>query len=216
MNLDLEKKYVDEDRPLEEEIIQQLGPQDTDVTVREISFILDHKETLLIFDEYDEYEKGTSSAIDTKITGTKGNPFVLITSRPDHVPKKRKTDEIQLEGFSEAAIKKCTERYLDGDSKKSKDFLQKAKDSRIYDLLKIPLLLLMLCILFNEDRALPSNRTGIIEDLIKLYIERAEKKGELFKDKDKMLNDLAELSYDASTRKPRKKRLFIKKVFPYL
>ena len=209
----IQLKYVDEDRPLEEEIIQQLGLQDTDVTVKEISFILDHTETLLTFDGYDEYEKGTSSAIDTKITGTKGNPFVLITSRPDHMPKKykHKMDEVQLKGFSKAAVEECTERYLD--SKKSKYFAQKAKDNRIYDLLKIPLLLLMLCVLFNENRSLPSNQTKLIEKLIELYILRTEKKGDHFEDKDKTLKNLAELSYQASTRK--EKRRFVNKVFPH-
>ena len=212
----IQLKHVDHDRPLEKEIIQQYGLQEVNATEKEVGFILEHVETLLIFDGYDEYQEGTNSAIDTRIKDRKGNPFVIITSRPDHMPKKykHKMDEIQLKGFSKDAIKNCTENYLDreGQLRKSEKFLQKAKDNGINDLLKIPLLLLMLCVIFIETKTLPSNKTDIIKKLIEIYIARAQQKGKVFKNKDQMLLDLGELSYKASTGKPRKKRLFIKKV----
>ena len=209
----IQLKHVDQDRPLEKEIIQQYGLQEVNATEKEVGFILEHVETLLIFDGYDEYQDGTNPAIDTKIRDIIRD---IITSRPDHMPKKYKSkmDEIQLKGFSKTAIENCTENYLDreGQSRKSEKFLQKAKDNGIKDLLKIPLLLLMLCVIFIETKTLPSNKTGIIKKLIEIYIARAEQKGKEFKNKDQMLRDLGELSYKASTGKPRKKRLFIKKV----
>ena len=212
----IQLQHVENNRPLEKEVIQQYGLQEVNATETEVRFILEHQKTLLIFDGYDEYQDGTNSAIDEKIAGRKGNPFVIITFRPDHMPKKykRKMDEIQLKGFSKDAIKNCTKNYLDreGKSKKSEKFLQKAKDNGIKDILKIPLLLLMLCVIFIERKALPSNKTDIIKELIEIYIARAKQKGKEFGDKDQMLRDLGELSFDSSTRKPRIKRLFIKKV----
>ena len=67
----------------------------------------------------------------------------------------------------------------------------------------------MLCVIFIETKTLPSNKTDMIKKLIEIYITQ---KGKVFKNKDQMLRELGELSYEASTRKPRKKRLFIKKV----
>ena len=80
------------------------------------------------------------------------------------------------------------------------------------ELLKIPLLLLMLCVIFIENKSLPSNKTDIIQELMQVYVKRAEQKEKEFEDTKKMLQDLAELSYEASTKPPRGKRLFIKKV----
>ena len=63
----IQLKHVDQDRPLEEEFIQQYGLQEVNATEKEVDFILEHVETLLIFDGYDEYQEGTNSAIDTRI-----------------------------------------------------------------------------------------------------------------------------------------------------
>ena len=208
----IQLKHIDHDRPLEEEIIQQYGLQEVNATKTEVGFILEYAKTLLIFDGYDEYQEGTNSAIDTRIRASKGNQFVIITSRPDHMPKKykQKMDEIQLKGFSKSAIRICAKNYLDreGQSKKSEKFLQKAKDNGIKDILKIPLLLLMLCVIFIETKTLPSNKTKMTEELIQIYMKRAEEKGKQIEDETKMLQDLAKLSYEASTRQLDKKGLF--------
>ena len=209
----IQLKNVDDNDPLEKIIIQQHG---LDATETEIEYVLEKssKKSLLIFDGYDEYQAYTNYAIDEKITGRKGNPFVLVTSRPDRMNKKfkHKMEEIQLQGLDEDGVKKCTKRYLDRDqgSRKSSKFQKKAKDQGIAELLKVPILLLMLCVLFVENGTLPTSKTNIIQELIEIYIMRAEEKGEEFGDKKQMLRDLGELSYRSSQRKTQ--RMFIKKV----
>ena len=68
----------------------------------------------------------------------------------------------------------------------------------------------MLCVLFVETGTLPTSKTDIIQELINIYIMWAEEKGEEFGDKEKMKQDLGELSYIASQRKIQ--RMTIKKV----
>ena len=204
----IQLKNIDCDDPLEKIIIQQHGLEEANVTTKEIRYILDkaEKKPLLIFDGYDEYRQETNSAIDEKITGRKGNSFVLVTSRPDHVNKKfkHKMEEIQLRGLDDAGVKRCTKRYLDRDqeSKKSKKFQNKAAEHGISNLLKVPILLLMLCVLFVEkETSLPSSKAEIIKELINIYIKRAEERREQFRNKEQMLKKLGELSYNASQRK---------------
>ena len=150
----IQLKNVDGNDPLEKIIIQQHGLEEANVTTKEIRYILDRaeKKPLLIFDGYDEYREETNSAIDEKITRKKGNPFVLVTSRPDRLNKKfkYKMEEIQLRGLDEEGVKSCTKRYLDNDqgSKKSKKFPNKAAEHGISNLLKVPILLL--CSVFSS------------------------------------------------------------------
>ena len=175
----IQLKYIDSNDPLEKIIIQQHGLEEANATQAEIRYILDNpeKKSLLIFDGYDEYRAYTNADIDEKITGRKGNPFVLITSRPDRVNKKfkHKMEEIQLRGLNMAGVKECSQRYLDRHEgfEKSNKFQKKAKDQGISDLLKVPILLLMLCVLFVETGSLPTSKTDIIQELINIYITRA-------------------------------------------
>ena len=213
----IQLKNIDGNDPLEKIIIQQHGLEEANVTTKEIRYILDkaEKKPLLIFDGYDEYREETNSAIDEKITRKKGNPFVLVTSRPDRLNKKfkYKMEEIQLRGLDDSGVKSCTKRYLDSDqgSKKPKKFQNKAAEHGISNLLKVPILLLMLCVLFVEkETTLPSSKADIIQELINIYIKRAEERRERFKDKKQMLKKLGELSYNASQRKI--KQMYIDKV----
>ena len=209
-------KNVDSNDPLEKIIIQQHGLEEANVTTKEIRYMLDNedKKPLLIFDGYDEYREETNSAIDEKITRRKGNPFVLVTSRPDHVNKKfkHKMEEIQLQGLDDTGVRECTKKYLDTEEKSDK-FHGKAKDQGISELLKVPILLLMLCVLFVEkETTLPSSKAGIIQELINIYIMRAEERGEEFgENKEEMQKKLGELSYKASQRKT--KQMYIDKVY---
>ena len=122
-------------------------------------------------------------------------------------------EEIQLRGLDDSGVKSCTKRYLDSDqgSKKSKKLQNKAAEHGISNLLKVPVLLLMFCVLFVEkETTLPSSKADIIQELINIYIKRAEERRERFKDKRQMLKKLGELSYNASQKKI--KQMYIDKV----
>ena len=220
----IQLKNIDSDLPLERFIIQQYELEDKGIAEDEIKKILDSPKCLLVFDGYDEYKKGTNSAIDAAIISQNGHSFVLITSRPNHIGKKdkKKLDgEIQIKGLSDESVDECIKRYFDYEevsqpaadnenpAPTSEGFKKKAKKRGIYDLLKIPILLLMLSVLYIETESLPERRSDIMWEIIQIYIKRAKEKGIPIKKLDELLCHLGELSYDASQRLH---RLLIKKV----
>ena len=101
-------KNVKSDDKLSKLIIDQhhLNKQGSEISEDEINFILQDpgRKILFIFDGYDDYKKGTNSAIDAAITGKTRNSLILITSRPDYMDKVDRSKlhgEIQIRGFDE-------------------------------------------------------------------------------------------------------------------
>ena len=205
-------KHVDSDISLEEIIFQEHELGNKNITPDGIKAILNSRRSLLIFDGYDEYKKGTNSAIDAAVSGKRLNSFVLITSRPDFMDKKDKNNmdgEIQNNGLSVRSIKDCIQRYFE-DEEKTKDFLEKAMAHGLVKLLKVPILLLMTCVLYIQTQSLPKQRGQIVSNIVDMYILRAQERGVHFEDMDQMLLDLGELSHKASQRDTH--QLLIKKV----
>ena len=126
----------------------------------------------------------------------------------DKKDKKKLDGEIQLRGLSEKNIRLYIERYLDGE--KAKSLIKAVKRSRISQLLRIPIIALMLCILHEERKQLPRTQTEIIQEIIQIYIKRAKAKGVELPDEEEMLYVLGELSWEALQRD--KHHLLIKKV----
>ena len=218
-------KNIDSDIPLERFIIQHYELEDKGIAEDEIKKILDSSKCLLVCDGYDEYKKGTNSAIDAAISSQNGHSFVLITSRPNHIgwkDKKKLDGEIQIKGLSDESIEELVERYFDepevsqqggtneDPAPTSEGFKKKAKKRGIYGLLRIPMLLLMLSVLYVETGSLPERRSDIMWEIIQIYIKRAEEKGIPIENPDELLRHLGELSYDASQRDTH--QLLIKKV----
>ena len=130
-------KDVDTNVSLEREIIEQ---HDLEAEEDQIKSILRHGKPLIIFGGYDEYKKGTNSAIDAAISGKRGNSFVLITSRPDHMEKKDKNKldlGILLKGFNDGCIKECSRRYL-CDKNKSEALINPSCADGNYSLSLVP------------------------------------------------------------------------------
>ena len=162
----------------------QLGKEDTEL----IQAILKGKtkyKVALLFDGYDEYTPGTNSEIDTAIEKTVGKCFLILTSRPQDGTdftkniRNKMDGEIIIEGFSNENIRKCCSLLL-GSEKDCEQFLKgvryksKPLEQGLYELLKIPIMLLMLCVLYNENKhkSLPERRTQIYEELYELVMSR--------------------------------------------
>ena len=195
-------KHVNSDISLEQLILQEHELENKNITQNDIKAVIKSSRCLLIFDGYDEYKKGTNSAIDAAISGHRLNSFLLITSRPDHMEKedKRKIDvEIQNNGLSGCSIEECTERYIE-DEEKTKDFLEKVRTQGLFGLLRVPILLIMMCVLYIETGFLPRKRAQIVRNIVDMYILRAQERGIYFEDTEQMLLDLGELAYKASQR----------------
>ena len=129
-----------------------------------VKYILtNHKhKVLLLFDGYDEYTPGKNRELDQAIEKNTVNCFLILTSRPkegkDFTGKIRRNmdGEMVIEGFSEENIKKCCSRYL-GNEQEAEKLLEEANNnSGLYELLKVPILLLITSVLYSEDeKSLP-------------------------------------------------------------
>ena len=136
---------------------------------------------LLLLDGYDEYKPGTNNDIDRAIEHSIGNCFLVLTSRPDlpsgkeHYVRRQirnKMDvEVIIEGFNEENITKCSVQYLE-DEENAVSMISQAKEVGIYDLLKIPIVLLMVCVIYFEHKSLPKTKTKIYSQIFEMIIDR--------------------------------------------
>ena len=158
----------------------KLKPEDT----ARIEAILEDKtnhRVLLLLDGYDEYKPGTNAEIDRAIEHSIGNCFLILTSRPDlpsnneqylSINIRNKMDgEVTIEGFDDENIRKCSVQYLESKEDAAK-MIKRAKEIGIHELLKIPIVLLMLCVIYFEHRSLPKTMTRIYKKIFEMIIDR--------------------------------------------
>ena len=182
-------RNVDSNRSLAELIIDEHDLEKEDIEI--VKLILTGKtkhKVLLLFDGYDEYTPGTNRELDQALEKTVGKCFLILTSRPkegkDFTGKIRKKMDggVVIEGFSEVNIQKCCSRYLG--SEEAEEFLEEAKkQADLYELLKVPIILLMTSVLYNEDKkkslaeddkkGLPERKTELYENLYEFVMDRS-------------------------------------------
>ena len=100
--------------------------------------------------------------------------MTILTSRPGYLNKqiRDKFDgEITIEGFSKENIKLCSSKYLQSEEK-SHRLLQQAKDAGIDDLLRVPIILLMTCVVYDEKEMLPNKKTELVKIIFEMYMNR--------------------------------------------
>ncbi len=175
-------RHVNRNEPLEHIIMQQHGCLKTmRVSSSEVKAIL-HGETtadmLLMFDGYDEYSEGCNEDIDEILQNGKDNCLIIVSSRSGdflHPIKSSTDEEVRITGFSRENIIKCAEQYL-GSEQSCQNFLSQARRANIHEhgaeLLHIPIILLMTCAVFNENNCLPSNKTGLLKQIVHMSISR--------------------------------------------
>ena len=168
--------------------------------------------TLLVLDGYDEYTPGTNTELDRAIEKTIGKCFLIQTSRPKEGKdftgniRKKMDGEVVIEGFSEENIKKCCSRYLDSE-REAEQLLEAARaNARIYELLKVPIILLIVSVLYNDDdkKSLPESRTELYEELFEIMMDRSTLKPNNFgcyssevPNLQSMLQTLGKVSWEA-------------------
>ena len=134
-----------------------------------------HK-VLLLLDGYDEYKAGTNKDIDEAIEFTVGKCFRLLTScAGDCYVSKRIRNKmdgiITIEGFSEENIIKCSTLYL-GWIEDSRIMLDQARKTGLNQLLKVPIILLMCCVVFMEEMSLPNIQTRLYAIVFELIMDK--------------------------------------------
>ena len=221
----IQLRYVSKNIPLERVIIQQhsrlKSKKAKEENIREILDGATGSKVLLLFDGYDEYKKGTNTDIDDAIADTIGDCFLIVTSKPGDYMKKVDRDqldgEIIITGLSLENVEKCSAKYL-GSLELSQSLLHKSTEAGIYQLLRIPIILLMVCVLYHSTEELPRRKTEIVWKIIVMCIDRSALKHLGWKsseitDLDEMLYILGELSWTALKRDA--KQLLISKVSKY-
>ena len=174
----IELRYVNDNSSLAQIIIKQHGMKNKNVSESEIRSILEGESgrVLLLLDGYDEYKKGTNDDIDTAIQDTIGDCLLILTSRDgDYISKEtldKMDGELKLTGFDEKSVMECITKYLESEDLAQK-LLEEAKPLGISELLRIPIILLMVCVLYFKEQTLPKSQTAIIGKIIELCMERS-------------------------------------------
>ena len=181
----LRLRDVDKTSTIAELIISQHGKlEETDKEfIQSILAGQTNHKVLLLLDGYDEYTPGSNQHIDKATEHSIGNCFLILTSRPGSESEGRtyiyvskeirdKMDgEVIIEGFSAENIVKCSTQYL-GSKEQCDTMLEQAKESDIYDLLCVPIILLMICVVYSEHDSLPRTRTEIYDQVFEMIIDR--------------------------------------------
>ena len=200
-------RYVNKSSSLAEIIIAQHDKLDISHTAH-LTSILNGRtrhRVLLIMDGYDEYTPGTNREIDDAVESGIGNCFLILTSRPGNYVSKRIRDkmdgEVIIDGFSKDNIVKCSTLYLDS-AEKSAEMLKQAAETGIDVLLHVPIILLMVCVVFDERQSLPKTKTGIVQIIYELAMDRSTMKtfgckSSDVRNLDHLLNALGEFAWKA-------------------
>ena len=197
-------RYVNNDSPLPELVRTQLG-LDTEVPLQAILQGKISRKVLIILDGYDEYTRGTNKDIDKLIKSPSRNFFIILTSRFGEYLKKstrsQMDGEIVIKGFSPENIVKCSSLYL-GSEETSHEFLKQAKQSQIKNLLHVPIVLLMSCMVFTEKGSLPKTQTELFNTAQEVIISRTTlktfgKKSTELEELESWLDILGEMSWKA-------------------
>ena len=142
-------------------------------------YILDNQEkVLLILDGYDEYFcTGESPVLEIWKGARLTDIHVIITTRKEKTDKLKAGKQVQFEinGFkSDNQVRAFVNKVL-GDEEKVEEFVTYLDQKDLKDLAEIPLLLLMLCKVWNENHfdELPKSRAHICQNFVLTLIHHA-------------------------------------------
>ena len=220
-------RHVEGNDSLEYIVMQQHGRLETmGVSPSELKAILKGEtkgNILLIFDGYDEYTKGCNEDIDNILLHGREDILIKLSSRSgDYLEPLRSEmdEEVRITGFSYDNIVKCARQYLHS-KQLCEEFLLQAERAGIHrkylgGLLQVPIILLMACTVFIENKCLPSSKTGLFTQVVKMSISRTTlktlgKTASEVENLDELMVKLGKLAWTALTRE--NKQLLIFKVW---
>ena len=142
-------------------------------------YILHNQENVLvILDGYDEYFcTGESPVLEIWKCARFTDVHVIITTRQGKTDELRLSSDVQFEinGFkTDEQVRAFVSKVL-GDEEKVKEFVTHLSQRHLKDLAEIPLLLLMLCTIWNENHfeELPKSRAHICQNFVLTLIHHA-------------------------------------------
>ena len=214
----IELRYVNDSSTLEQLIIKQHGLTGKNISESQVRSVLEGEKVLLLLDGYDEYTKGTNKGIAAAIEDTVGDCFLLLTSRDgDYISKETQAKfdgEIKITGFDYSDIQEFAKKYFENGNMAGK-LIVAARESGLYDMLSKPIILLMVCVLFQSTQKLPKSQTEVVANIMEMYMDRSSIKHFGRKTKDiagleNLLYRLGELSW--ASLKRNRKQLLLQKV----
>ena len=168
--------------------------EDKCMTENLVDYISNNQEkVLLIFDGYDEYRSGCDSEIYEIFSGNSlRSCCVLITTRISKADELRGSEDLHAEitGFSQVDREDFMRRFLNSEEvSKLKEHLNKRK---LGELAKVPLLLLLFCILWREgqSKSFPNSKTKLYVDIVKFILNHSHSKQTADKTKTKQYVEL--------------------------
>ena len=206
-------QFVRSNEPLVE-VIKQHHRHIKHISSGYINSVLVNKRVLLMLDGYDEYTPGTNKDIDGVIESGIGNCFLILTSRPGDYLKREIRDqmdgEIIIEGFSDDQIRESFTKYLG--KTLSTEMLIQAKQTGIYDLLRVPVILTMTTTLFSRQKSLPRSKTYLYGNITEMVVKRTTFKNFNSSLKVPQLGNLLDKLGELSWKALRNNELWLKKV----
>ena len=146
-----------------------------------LSYITHNQDkVLLVFDGYDEYHFGSNSEIFEIFKGIKlRNCCVLITTRISKADELIKFKDVYAEitGFSMKDIYSFMVRIL-GDEIQAGALRDHLRERNLYDLARVPLLLLFFCTLWKKGSAqsFPDSKTTLYFEIVQYVLDHNESK----------------------------------------
>ena len=159
-----------------------------------VDYISNNQEkVLLIFDGYDEYRSGCDSEIYEIFSGNSlRSCCVLITTRISKADELRGSEDLHAEitGFSQVDREVFMRRFLNSEeASKLEDHLY---ERNLEELAKVPLLLLLFCILWREgqSKSFPNSKTQLYVDIVQFILNHSHSKQTADKTKTKQYVEL--------------------------
>ena len=146
-----------------------------------LSYITHNQDkVLLVFDGYDEYRFGSNSEIFEIFKGNKlRNCCVLITTRISKADELKEFKDVHAEitGFSGEDIYSFMVRML-GDETQAGALQDHLYERNLYDLARVPLLLLFFCTLWKKGSAqsFPDSKTKLYVAIVQYVLDHNESK----------------------------------------
>ena len=168
--------------------------EDKCMTENLVDYISNNQEkVLLIFDGYDEYRSGCDSEIYEIFSGNSlRSCCVLITTRISKADELRGSEDLHAEitGFSQVDREDFMRRFLNSEEvSKLKYHLFRRE---LEELAKVPLLLLLFCILWREgqSKSFPNSKTKLYMDIVQFILNHSHSKQTADKTKTKQYVEL--------------------------
>lgn len=149
--------------------------------------IINHGRALVLLDGLDEVREGDSHRILKEIRELseqfRDNHFVMTCRIAAREYTFEKFTEVEVADFDDEQIATFTNNWFKDKTVKPKDFLERLKgNNRIRELATNPLLLTLLCLVFEESGDFPANRSELYKEGLDALLKKWDAKRGIYRD----------------------------------